>query len=57
MTVAVWFLEEPFAYPLERVAAGFFLVAVALLMAGLGLFLREVGRAVRLIRVPPECIA
>lgn len=50
-TVAILFVEELFDYPLEKVAAGFFLVAVALLMAGLTLFLREIRIAAASLRI------
>jgi hypothetical protein len=51
-TVAVLFLEDMFNVPLDRVAAGVFLVAVALLMWGLWLFLRETQVAALSLRIP-----
>lgn len=51
-TVAILFVEEMFAYPLERVAAVFFLVAIGLLMWALTLFLRETRIAAESLRVP-----
>jgi hypothetical protein len=54
MTVAVLFLEEMLDYSLERVAAGFFLLSVALLMWALTLFLRETQVAAAMIRIPED---
>jgi hypothetical protein len=54
MTVAVLFLEEMIDYSLERVAAGFFLLSVALLMWALTLFLRETQVAAAQIRIPED---
>ena len=54
MTVAVLFLEEMLDYQLERVAAGFFLVSVALLMWALTLFLRETQVAAATLRIPED---
>lgn len=51
-TVAVLFTEDMFHVPMERVAAGVFLVAVSLLMWGLWLFLRETQVAAFALRVP-----
>lgn len=53
-TVAVLFLEELVSLPLQTVAAGFFLVAVALLMWGLVLILRESQVAARQLRIPSD---
>lgn len=53
-TVAVLFVEEMFNVPLERAAAGIFLVAVSLLMWGLWLFLRETQVAAQSLRIPEE---
>jgi hypothetical protein len=51
MTVAILFLEELASYKLERVAAGFFLVAIGLLMWGLLLFLQEIRIAAASLRI------
>lgn len=51
MTVAILFVEELLGYQLEKVAAGFFLVAVALMMWGLTLFLREIQIAAASLRI------
>ncbi len=51
-TVAALFLEEMLGVPLERVAAGIFLVAISLLMWGLWLFLRETQVAASILRIP-----
>ena len=53
-TVAVLFVEEMVNIPLERAAAGIFLVAVSLLMWGLWLFLRETQVAAQSLRIPEE---
>ena len=55
-TVAILFVEELFDYKLETVAAGFFLVAVALLMAGLALFLREIRIAAASLRIHEDLL-
>jgi hypothetical protein len=52
MTVATLFVEEMLNYPLERVAAGMFLIAVALLMGGLTTFLVETRVASASLRIP-----
>ncbi|HZU65016.1 MAG TPA: DUF2721 domain-containing protein [Novosphingobium sp.] len=54
ITVSILFVEEVVSVPLERVAACFFLVAVALLMWGLTLFLRETRLAADLLRIPED---
>jgi hypothetical protein len=54
VTVAVLFLEEMGSVPLERFAAGFFLLAIGLLMAALVLFLRETQVAAQMLRIPKE---
>ncbi len=54
MTVAVLFLEEVVAMSLERVAAGFFIVSVGLLMWALTLFLRETQIAAAALRIPRD---
>ncbi|MCC6827912.1 MAG: DUF2721 domain-containing protein [Novosphingobium sp.] len=51
MTVASLFLEELASYRLERVAAGFFLGAIGLLMWGLLLFLGEIRIAAASLRI------
>lgn len=53
-TVAVLFLEELVQFNLQRLAAGTFLVAVALLMWGLVLFLRETQVSARQLRIPRD---
>ena len=54
LTVAVLFLEELVAVDLQRVAAGTFFIAVALLMWGLILFLRETQIAMQALRVSED---
>ena len=54
MTVATLFVEEMLDYPLERVAAGMFLIAVALLMGGLTTFLVETRVASASLRIPSD---
>jgi hypothetical protein len=54
MTVAVLFLEEMAGYPLELVAAGFFLIAIGLIMGGLTLFLHETQIAAGTLRIPRD---
>jgi len=54
LTVAILFLEEMVSVPLERVAAGGFLISVALLMWGLWLFLRETQIAAEILRIPEK---
>jgi hypothetical protein len=51
ITVAILFLEEIAGYRLEKVAAAFFLVAIALLMWGLTLFLHEIQIAAASLRI------
>lgn len=53
-TVAILFIEEIAGYPLETVAAVFFLIAVLLLMFALVLFLRETQVAAASLRIPQE---
>ena len=53
-TVAVLFLEEMVTARLQLVAAGFFLVAIALLMWALVLFLREIQIAAAQLRIPRD---
>lgn len=54
LTVAILFLEEVIDTSLERVAAGIFLVAIALLMWALFLFLRETQIAAATLRIPRD---
>lgn len=54
LTVAVLFLEELIAMDLQRVAAGTFMISVALLMWGLLLFLRETQVAMQALRVSED---
>lgn len=53
-TVAILFLEEFVAVRLQLVAAGFFLLSIALLMWALVLFLRETRVAAEQLRIPRE---
>ena len=50
-TVAILFIEDIGDYRLDRIAAGFFLIAIMLLMWGLTLFLREVQVAAAGLRI------
>jgi hypothetical protein len=54
MTVATLFVQEMADYPLHRVAAILFLIAVGLLMCGLGLFLVETQVAGEALRIPRD---
>ncbi|MES2492729.1 MAG: DUF2721 domain-containing protein [Pseudomonadota bacterium] len=53
-TVAILFVEEMAEYPLESVAAVFFLIAIGLLMWALVLFLRETRVAAATLRIPRD---
>jgi hypothetical protein len=53
-TVAILFLEELVKANLQVVAAGFFLVAIALLMWALVLILRESQIAAKQLRIPRD---
>jgi hypothetical protein len=53
-TVAILFVEEVAGYSLEKVGAGFFIIAIALLMWGLLLFLRETRVAAAALRIPRD---
>ena len=53
-TVAILFVEEMAGYPLELVAALFFLLALSLLMWALVLFLRETRVAAAALRIPRD---
>jgi hypothetical protein len=52
VTVALLFLEEIVQVDLQLAAAGFFLVAICLLMWALILFLREIRVATSSLRIP-----
>ena len=52
LTVALLFLEEIAKVDLQLAAAGFFLLAIALLMSALLLFLREIRVATSTLRIP-----
>ncbi len=53
-TVAVLFLEEIAGVSLQLIAAGFFLLAIALLMWALVLFLRETQISAAQLRIPRD---
>jgi len=53
-TVAILFVEEMAGYPLETVAAVFFLIAIGLLMWALLLFLKETRVAAATLRIPRD---
>jgi hypothetical protein len=52
VTVALLFLEEILQMDLQLAAAGFFFLAIALLMSALLLFLREIRIATSSLRIP-----
>ena len=52
LTVALLFIEEIFRVDLQLGAAGLFLLAIALLMSALILFLREIRVATSSLRIP-----
>jgi len=52
LTVALLFFEEIFGTDLQPIAAGVFILAVALLMWALLLFLRETQLATEALRIP-----
>ena len=54
LTVAVLFLEEILKVELQLVAAGTFILAIALLMWALLLFLRETRLATDALRIPED---
>ncbi len=54
LTVAALFVEEIAGLKLQLIAAGFFLLAIALLMWGLVLFLRETQLAMASLRIPKD---
>lgn len=51
LTVAILFIGEIAGYRLEQIAAGFFLVAIGLLMWGLTMFLQEIRVAAAALRI------
>ena len=53
-TVAVLFLEELATFNLRQIAAGFFLLAIALLMWALVIFLGEIQIAAAQLRIPRD---
>jgi len=53
-TVALLFLEEVVHLDLQQVAAGAFILAIALLMSALWLFLQETRVATSALRIPEE---
>ena len=53
-TVAILFLEELVAANLQVVAAGFFLLAIGLLMWALVMILRETQIAAKQLRIPRD---
>jgi hypothetical protein len=53
-TVAILFLEELVVANLQVVAAGFFLIAIALLMWALVMILRETQVAAKQLRIPRD---
>ena len=55
-TVAILFLEELAGLDLQRAAAGTFLIAIALLMWALVLFLRETQVAAAQLRIPRDLL-
>jgi hypothetical protein len=52
VTVALLFIEEILQVDIQLVAAGFFFLAIALLMSALVLFLREIRLATSALRIP-----
>ena len=52
LCVALLFLEELFNVDLQQAAAAAFMVAIALLMAALTLFMRETRHATAVLRIP-----
>lgn len=53
-TVATLFVEEMLGYPLEKLAAVLFLIAVGLLMGALAIFLVETRIAGQSLRIPRD---
>ncbi|MEO7248056.1 MAG: DUF2721 domain-containing protein [Novosphingobium sp.] len=56
MTVAALFIEEMAHVSLQQVAGGFFLIAIALLMWALTLFLRETQISAAMLRIPQDLL-
>jgi hypothetical protein len=56
LTVAILFLQELVGTRLETLAAAFFLVAIALMMWGLTLFLREIQVAAASLRIRKDLL-
>lgn len=54
LVVVMLFLEEVGGVDLQQVAAGAFILAIALLMAALMLFLKETREATDALRIPEE---
>jgi hypothetical protein len=54
LTVVVLFLEEFLQLDLQQIAAVGFIVAIALLMGALWLFMQETRAATRALRIPEE---
>ncbi|MBT2134867.1 DUF2721 domain-containing protein [Croceibacterium sp. LX-88] len=52
LCVALLFVEELFSINLQQVAAAAFMVAIALLMSALTLFMRETRHATAVLRIP-----
>ncbi len=55
-TVAILFVEEMVGFKLESIAAVFFLIAIAMLMWALVLFLRETRVAAATLRIPRDLL-
>ena len=55
-TVAILFVEEMLGFKLESIAAVFFLIAIAMLMWALVLFLRETRVAAATLRIPRDLL-
>jgi len=56
LTVALLFIEEFARVDIQSIAAGTFLVAIALLMAALLMFLRETRLSAAILRIPKELL-
>ena len=56
LTVVLLFLEEFLRFDLQAVAAAIFILAIALLMSALLLFLRETREATDALRIPAELL-
>jgi hypothetical protein len=55
-TVAILFVQEMVGFRLESVAAGFFLIAIGMLMWALVLFTRETRVAAATLRIPRDLL-